>query len=124
MAVSKLVVRPSCKKNIRCPTPQNGAVRNWSPPAPPCDTLSAKPVPMWWISMSENAPTCALASEEVMFELWVELIVGVWQVAHPMDENNALPVEIAEAPPGVVVEGIGGASRRMNSAKSTISEGT
>ena len=50
--------------------------------------------------MSENAPTCVLASEEVMFEFCVELIVGVWQVAHPIDENNALPVAIADAPPG------------------------
>src|SRR5262249_1661450 len=39
-------VRPSCRKNIRCPKPHNGAVRNWSPPALPCETLSARPVPM------------------------------------------------------------------------------
>ena len=46
IASIKSVVRPSCSRNIRYPRPHNGAVRNWSPPAPPCETLSAKRVPM------------------------------------------------------------------------------
>ena len=28
-------VRPSCRKNRRCPNPHSGAVRNWSGPAAP-----------------------------------------------------------------------------------------
>src|SRR5713101_7695408 len=39
-------VRPSCRKNSRCPTPQSGAVRNSSPPAAPCVTPSARFEPM------------------------------------------------------------------------------
>src|SRR5579863_997268 len=40
------VERPSCKKKIRWPTPQRGAVRNSSGPAAPWETLSARPEPM------------------------------------------------------------------------------
>src|SRR5262252_1418815 len=36
MASTRLVVRPSWRKKMRCPTPQRGAVRNSSGPAPPC----------------------------------------------------------------------------------------
>src|SRR5580692_7394529 len=74
--------------------------------------------------MSENALTGALPSEEVILEGCVELIVGVWQVAQPIALNNDLPREIEAAPPGVVIEGVGGARSRMNSANKTMSEGT
>ncbi len=33
IAINMSLVRPSCKKKMRCPTPQSGAVRNSSPPA-------------------------------------------------------------------------------------------
>src|SRR5579864_1537120 len=46
MAQSRLVQRPSCRKKIRCPRPHRGAERNWSPPAPPWETLSASTLPM------------------------------------------------------------------------------
>src|SRR6476646_1399464 len=46
IAVIRLLVRPSCRKKILCPRPHSGAVRNWSPPAPPWLTLSFSPVPM------------------------------------------------------------------------------
>src|SRR5262249_164610 len=46
MAVNRLAVRPSCRKKMPWPSPQSGAERNWSPPAPPCETLSFRPVPM------------------------------------------------------------------------------
>src|SRR5437870_6383586 len=36
MASTKLDVRPSWRKKMRCPTPQSGAVRNSSGPAAPC----------------------------------------------------------------------------------------
>src|ERR1700722_8833896 len=74
--------------------------------------------------MSENALTGALPSEEVTFDGCVELSVWVWQVAQPIELNNAFPREIEAAPPVVVVEGGGGARSRINSANKTMSEGT
>src|SRR5580658_8312532 len=74
--------------------------------------------------MSENALTGALPSEDVIFEGCVELSVGVWHVAHPIELNSAWPRDIEAAPPGVVVDGVGGASSRINSANKTMSEGT
>src|SRR5580658_1236211 len=74
--------------------------------------------------MSENAFTGVLPSEEVILEGCVELSVGVWQVAQPMDLKSAAPAAIEVAPPGVLVDGVGGASKRINSANKTMSEGT
>src|ERR1700675_570810 len=74
--------------------------------------------------MSVNALTFALPSEEVIFDGCVELSVRVWQVAQPIALNNDCPREIEAAPPGVVVEGVGGARSRINSANKTMSEGT
>ena len=38
--------------------------------------------------MSLNGLTGWFASEVVKFEFWVNLIVGVWQVAQPMELNS------------------------------------
>ena len=38
MAVNRLLLRPSCRKNTRWPTPHSGALRNWKPLALPCVT--------------------------------------------------------------------------------------
>src|SRR5215467_3996986 len=46
---------------------------------------------------------------------------GVWHSAQPMLLNSCLPFEIDVAPPGVVVEGVGGASKRMNNANFSMS---
>jgi hypothetical protein len=59
----------------------------------------------------------------VKFEGWVKLIVGVWHVAQPMALNRFRPLAIEAALPGVVVDGTGGASNRMNIANATTSLG-
>src|SRR5216117_2226843 len=46
---------------------------------------------------------------------------GVWQTLQPMALNRARPLLIDVEPPGVVVDGVGGASSRMNMAKATVS---
>src|SRR5215471_535039 len=46
---------------------------------------------------------------------------GVWHSAQPILLNTCLPFAIDVAPPGVVVEGVGGARRRMNSANFSMS---
>src|SRR5260370_11604685 len=74
---------------------------------------------MWWISRSENAFTVVLPSEGVICEGCVELIVGVWQVAQPMELKSDRPLEIDVEPPGVVVDGTGGGSMRIKSFKAT-----
>jgi len=80
---------------------------------------------MSWISKSENAFTLALLSEVVTFEACVELNVGVWHTEQPTDLNRELPDETEAALlAALLVTGIGGASSRMNSANSTMSEGT
>ena len=56
-----------------------------------------------------------------MFEGCVDLIVSVWHVAQPIALNSALPLAIEVAPPGVVVDGIGGARSRMNCANASTS---
>ncbi len=48
-------------------------------------------------------------------------IVGVWHALQPMDENSALPRAMEAAPPGVSVEGAGGARKRMKFANCTTS---
>src|SRR5271170_7933472 len=79
IAVIRFVVRPSCSRKIRCPRPHNGAVRNWPPPAPPCETLSARRDPMLWISISEYAFTGTLFNDEVKLDACVAPGVGLWQ---------------------------------------------
>src|SRR6185295_12493325 len=108
-------VRPSCRKKIRWPRPQSGAVRNSLPVAAPCETLSASPTPMSWISRSEyrfavwnrSASTVALPV----------LIEGVWQSAQPTLENRLLPRPIEAEPPGESGSGFGGARKRWKFAK-------
>src|SRR5207244_8947711 len=91
------------------PRPHHGAVRNWSPPAPPCDTLSARPVPMWWTSRSENRLAVALPKPAVRREGWV-VSDGVWKTAQPTELNSERPRAMEAEPPGTVVDGVGGAS--------------
>ena len=47
---------------------------------------------------------------------------GVWHKAQPTMLNTRLPLAMESAPPGLVVDGVGGASRRM--ANCTTSLGT
>src|SRR5689334_3766526 len=119
MTVKRFVVRPSCRKKMRWPRPHSGAVRNSSPPAPPCETLSASE-PMWCTSMSLYRFAVALERLDVKLEL-VVVSDGVWQTVQPIEANSARPLLIDVEPPGVVVDGVGGASRRMNMAKATVS---
>src|SRR5437763_7422416 len=105
---------------MRCPRPHKGAVRNWSPPAPPWETLSANPAAIWWISRSVYALTVTFPSEEVICEGCV-FMFDAWQTAQPTDVNNDLPLLMEVVPPGVVVEATGGASSRMNCAKPSTS---
>ena len=44
----------------------------------------------------------------------VDLSVGVRHTEQPIELNTAEPCEIEVAPPGTVVEGVGGASNFMN----------
>ena len=53
----------------------------------------------------------------------MELNVGVWQLAQPTARNNRRPLAIDVAPPGLVVDGVGGANNRMNMANITVSLG-
>src|SRR5580700_9960620 len=128
MAWTRSVVRPSCSRKMRCPRPHRGAVRNWSPPAPPCETLSAKPEPMWWISISEYAFTGALLNEPVKLDTCVVPTVGLWQVAQPIELNKEAPAEIVlelTVDPFSTTEPVGGgASARMKLAKAETSSRT
>src|SRR5258708_4018588 len=110
----------SGRKRWRCPTPHSGAVRNCSPPAPPWEPLSASVVPMWWISRSLNRAAGALPRLGVNCD---PLVVsdGEWQTLQPMALKRLLPLLIDVAPPGVVAEGTGGPSSRMNMANDTVS---
>ena len=54
IASSKSDVRPSCRKNSRCPRPHSGAVRNSLGRACPWLTPSASPGPMSWTNRSEK----------------------------------------------------------------------
>src|SRR5436305_2031670 len=119
MTVTRLLVRPSWRKKMRCPRPHNGAVRNWSPPAPPCETLSARPVPMWWTSRSENKLAVALPNPAVRREGWV-VSDGVWQTAQPTELNSERPRAMEAEPPGTVVEGEGWSRSSMKTANRLI----
>jgi hypothetical protein len=73
--------------------------------------------------MSENALTGAPPNEAVKFDACVLPTVGAWQVAHPMALNNERPLLMEVVPPGVLVDGVGAASKRMNIANITVSLG-
>ena len=45
---------------------------------------------------------------------------GVWQSAHPTEPKSALPLAIDGAPPGVSIDGTGGASMRMKNENFSI----
>ena len=47
----------------------------------------------------------------------------VWQVAQPMELKSDFPLAIEDAPPGTVVDAMGGAVSRMNIANATTSLG-
>src|SRR5260370_24734976 len=109
-ASSRLLVRPSWRKKTRCPTPQSGAVRNSSGPAPPCVMPSARPLPMWWTRMSEHRFTVWLESAALGFvedPLAIILPVGnggVWQWTQPTFAKVALPFT-GDGVPGARVGG-------------------
>src|SRR5579859_2799769 len=128
IAARRLVQRPSCRKNTRCPSPHRGAVRNWSPPALPCEMLSASTVPMWWNSRSVNEFTGALARSAVALDACVLPCEGLWQVAQPMELNSerplAIEVELTDFPFSITPPCCGGASRRMKLAKAETSSST
>src|SRR5258707_14769271 len=71
---------------------------------------------MLWTSRSEKRLALALLRSAVISDVPV-CSVGVWHNAHPMALNICLPLAIEAVPPGVSVEGVGGASNRMNIAK-------
>src|SRR5215475_11686947 len=128
MATTRSVVRPSCSRKIRCPRPHRGAVRNWSPPAPPCETLSARVSPIWWISISENAGTGWLLNAATKLEDWVLPGEGLWQVAQPIELNSWDPL-VSEVcgtalPFRTTPPGGGGARKRMKLEKAETSSRT
>src|SRR6202521_371084 len=111
-------------KKIRCPTPQSGAVRNSSGPAPPCVMPSARTLPMWWTRRSEKRFTGWLDSGPLgLFDepLAIALPVvneGVWQIAQPTIAKTARPFTVD----GVSGAGGGGARIRRKSANAYKSE--
>src|SRR5262249_34098591 len=123
MVSTRSFERPSCRKNTRWQRPHKGAVRNSSGPALPWETPSARFVPMWWTSRSEYRFARTWLRAAVMVEEAV-VIDGVWQSAQPMELNAALPLVMDVVPPGLVVEGVGGASKRINTANCATSLGT
>src|ERR1700689_2394589 len=86
MATVRSLVRPSCKKNRRWPTPQSGAERNCCGPALPWVIPSERPVPMLWTAKSEYGWKVTLLSAGSNDEAAV-VSVGVWQFAQPTFTN-------------------------------------
>src|SRR5271165_881373 len=78
---------------------------------------------MWWMSRSEYrlAFTWFRAGVTPEVPVWS---VGVWHMAQPITLKLRLPLAMDGAPPGLVLEGFGGARRRMNIANCTMSLGT
>src|SRR5206468_1948240 len=66
-------------------------------------------------SRSENRFTGFLLSAPTVDSLVVN--EGVWHSAQPVLLNSCLPFEIDVAPPGTVVDGVGGARKRMKFEK-------
>src|SRR5439155_1306662 len=75
-ACRRSVVRPSCRKKMRWPRPQSGAVLNSSPSACPWRMSSARPGPILWTSRSEKRFT-GLESSAATVEGPVRS-AGVW----------------------------------------------
>src|SRR5260221_8960884 len=75
---------------------------------------------MWWISRSLYSVADTLLRPGVSVEP-LDVSVVVWQTLQPMELNRLRPLLMEVAPPGVVVEGTGGASNRMNMANDTVS---
>jgi len=77
---------------MRWPTPQSGALRNWEPLAPPCDTPSASVVPMLCTAKSLNGLIATLltvgfvvASISAKFPVvWLTM----WQPEQPILLND------------------------------------
>src|SRR6185436_6763262 len=114
IAETRSDVRPSCRKKMRWPRPHSGAVRNSSPRAAPCRTLSASPGPIACSARSENRLASLLLSAATV--VVPVRSVGVWQRAHPTELNSWRPREIDVELPGEVVDGVGGARKRMKNA--------
>src|SRR5438445_6189345 len=103
MASRRSIVRPSCRKKIRWPSPHRGAVRNSSPFAFPWRMLSASLGPMLCSNKSENRLACfPLSAGLDTFPVWR---YGVWHNAQPISLNNLLPLMVD----GVSEAGAGGA---------------
>src|SRR5882762_2859894 len=98
MAAARSLVRPSCRKNNRCPSPQRGAVRNSLPVANPCAIPSANPVPMLCTKRSEKRLALVLESASVTLDAVAN--EGVWQSAQPVEVNNDWPLfaELEDGP--------------------------
>ena len=106
MALSKSDVRPSCRKNSRCPSPHSGAVRNSSGPALPWETPSAKPEPMLCTNRSENKLASILLNAGT-YDAPVFMLV-VWQAAHfTTSVKRCLPFWIDGEHPLPVHAGVG-----------------
>src|SRR5262249_17352962 len=119
-------VRPSWRKKTRCPTPQSGAVRNSSGPAPPCIMPSARPIPIWWTRISEKRFTVWLESaalgivEEPLAIILPVINEGLWQWIQPIFAKVARPFQVD----GVAGAGVGRASIRMKLANASMSDRT
>src|ERR1700730_15169214 len=126
IASTRLLVRPSWRKKTRCPTPQSGAVRNSSGPAPHCVMPSARSLPMWWTRTSEKRFTVLLESaalgfvEEPLAIILPVVNEGVWQWTQPIFAKMDRPFTVD----GVSDAGVGGASIRMKSPNASMSERT
>src|SRR5262245_57447599 len=99
MACWMSLVRPSCRKKMRWPTPHSGAERNSLPLAAPWETLSARPPPMLCTATSEDR--FAVLLRRAATDCWSDVVrLGVWHRAQPIAENTCLPrlIEAAEAP--------------------------
>src|SRR3984893_16455700 len=126
IASTRLLVRPSWRKKTRCPTPQSGADRNSSGPAPPCVMPSARPLPMWWTRRSEKRFTVWLESaalglvEEPLAIILPVVNEGVWQWAQPTFVKVARLLTLD----GVSGAGMGGAKMRMKLVTASMSEMT
>src|SRR5882672_6845150 len=70
--------------------------------------------------MSLNRFAVALLNPGVIDDALV-VSEPVWQAAQPIALNTARPVLMEAAPPGTVVDGVGGASMRMNNENFTTS---
>src|SRR5580658_3567785 len=127
MAVTRLAVRPSCRKKRRWPTPQSGADRKSWGPAAPWVATSASPVPMLWTAKSENGEKATLLIAGSSPDASV-LSDGVWQFPQPMAMNSVLPVATSAAvivvPPAtkLPIAGLGGDENRIAEEKSVMSD--